>query len=169
MDKPLVNRVAASGLITLKLEDYFPQEEMAHFDLKGYLFMEMVLKEKDFREALKQHDWEQYAGKTLLVYCSADAIIPVWAYMLVAANAKPFVSRVFQGEEQDFLKLHYQEVINGFELDEYQDKRIVVKGCSEKPVPPAAYLAATEKLQAVAKSIMYGEPCSTVPVYKKPR
>lgn len=131
--------------------------------------MEMVLKEKDFRAAMKAHDWEQYAGKTLLVYCSADAIIPVWAYMLVAANAGPFASNVYQGDQTDFLRGHYQNVIAEFDLAEYSDKRIVVKGCSEKPVPASAYLAVTEKLRPVAKSIMYGEPCSTVPVYKKPR
>lgn len=168
-DKPLVNRVAASGLITINLESYYPTQEIAHFDLKDYLFMELILKEKDFRAALKEHDWDQYEGKILLVYCSADAIIPVWAYMLVAAKAGGITHEVFQGSQDDYLRQHFQRTIDAFELADYQDKRLVIKGCSDKPVPASAYLAVTDRLKPVAKSIMYGEPCSTVPVYKKPR
>lgn len=168
-DKPLVNRVAQSGLITLNLEEHFPSAEMVDFDLKDYLFMELILKEKDFRAALKEHDWTQYEGKVLLVFCSTDAIIPVWAYMLVATYAQPYATAIYQGTQEEYLKQYYEQVVSTFPVNEYEDKRIVIKGCSDKPVPPAAYLALTRALRPFAKSIMYGEPCSTVPIYKKPR
>lgn len=167
--KPLVNRVANSGLITLNLEDYFPKAEVVVFDLKDYLFMELILKEKDFRAALKAHDWAQYEGKILLVYCSTDAIIPVWAYMLVSAYAAPYAAEIFQGDAETFYKTHYSKVIAAIDGEEYAQKRIVIKGCSDKPVPAAAYLDLTRKLQPYAQSIMYGEPCSTVPIFKRPR
>ena len=165
----LVNRVASSKLITLKLEDHYPTAAFAHFDLKDYLFMELILKEKDFRAAIKEHDFTQYDGQILLVYCSADAIIPNWAYMLVAAAAAPYVSDVYQGTEKDYLRDHFRRVIDGFDPEVYRDKRIVVKGCGEREVPASAYLDITAKLRPVAKSVMFGEPCSTVPVYKAPR
>jgi hypothetical protein len=168
-DRPLVNRVANSGLITIKLEDYYPKGELAHFDLKDYLFMELILKEKDFRTALEEHDWSQYVGKHLLVYCSADAIIPVWAYMLVASKASGQAESVFQGNEAAFMQQYFQRAIDAMNPADYADKRLVIKGCSDLPVPASAYLGITAKMQPVAKSIMYGEPCSTVPVYKKPR
>ena len=167
--EPLVNRVANSGLITLNLEDYFPKQEIATFDLKGFLFMEMILKEKDFRAALKEHDWTQYEGKILTVFCSADAIIPVWAYMLVATYAEPLAIDIFQGTEEEYLKAVYRGVLKDMDFSQYEAKRIVIKGCSNKPVPPAAYLALTTKLRPFAQSIMYGEPCSTVPIFKRPR
>jgi hypothetical protein len=167
MDTTLVNRVAQSGLITINLEHFFPKGELAHFDLKNYLFMELILKEKDFREALKSHDWTQYDGKNLLVYCSTDAIIPVWAYMLVAAYASPLAREIFQGDEESFYKAHYFNYIAQLDASEYAGQRIVIKGCSDLPVPPAAYLELTKKLTPIAQSIMYGEPCSTVPIYKK--
>ncbi len=169
VDKPLVNRVAASGLITLKLEDFFPKEELVTFDLKDYLFMELILKEKDFRVALVEHDWQQYEGKNLVVFCSADAIIPVWAYMLVTVYAAPFAKNIFQGTADEFYKMVFQQALATIDEKEYEDKRIVIKGCSNKPVPPSAYVELTRKLQPYAKSIMYGEPCSTVPIYKKKR
>ena len=168
-DKPLVNRVANSGLVTINLEEHFPAAERVIFDLKDYLFMELILKEKDFRAALKEHDWAQYAGKQLLVYCSTDAIIPVWAYMLVATYAEPHAAGVFQGTEAEFLKAHYHTVIAGIDGAAYTDQRIVIKGCSEQPVPPEAYVALTAKLRPHARTLMYGEPCSTVPIYKRPR
>ncbi|MCB0522846.1 MAG: DUF2480 family protein [Lewinellaceae bacterium] len=165
--QPLVNRVAASGLVTLKLEEFFPQEELALFDLKGFLFMELILKEKDFREALGNHDWSQYEGKNLALFCSADAIIPVWAYMLVTVHAAPFAKDIFQGTPDEFYKHTFQKALDQLDAAQYEDQRIVIKGCSEKPVPPSAYVELTRKLQPFAKSIMYGEPCSTVPIYKK--
>ena len=164
----LVNKVAASGLITLKLEEYWPAEPLVSFDLKDYLFMELILKEKDFREAIKEHDFSQYQDKVLLVYCSADAIIPAWAYMLVAAAAAPYASDIYQGTEEEYLRDHYRAVVRGFDVADYEGQRIVVKGCGDRAVPPAAYLEVTAKLRPVARSIMFGEPCSTVPVYKRP-
>jgi hypothetical protein len=168
-EKPLVNRVAASSLITLDLEKYYPEVNLAHFDIKDYLFKELILREKDFREALKVHDWEQYQGKTLLVYCSSDAIIPIWAYMLVASHATPFTEDLFQGTEEVFLENAYSNIIDALDPAAFEDQRIVIKGCSDKKVPLSAYLNLTQKLQPIAKSILFGEPCSTVPIYKKPK
>lgn len=168
MAETLTNRVAAAGLITLKLEDHWPQQAFAPFDLKDYLFMELILKEKDFRQALKEHDFSQYQDKILLVFCSADAIIPAWAYMLVAVAASPFAADVYQGTEDDFLRDHFRRVADGLDLADFADKRVVVKGCGEKQVPASAYLDVTARLRPVVKSVMYGEPCSTVPVFKRP-
>lgn len=169
IQKPLVNRVASSGLMTINLEDYYPKGETAEFDLKDFLFMEMILKEKDFRESLRNHDWSQYQDKHLLVFCSADAIIPMWAFMLVAAYAEPYTTNIIQGSKAEFLKLSYMKSLSELDYDQYEDKRVVIKGCSDKPVPPFAYAYLTQLLRPKAKSIMFGEPCSTVPVYKKPR
>ena len=164
---PLVNKVAQSGLITFDLEDLYPGAEVASFDLKDYLFMAMILKEKDFREALKAHDWSQYQGKVLAVFCSADAIIPMWAYMLVATYATPYALDVVQATPEQWVEQAFLSQIAGLDLEKFTGKRIVVKGCSEKPVPPAASLAITKRLQPIAQSLFFGEPCSTVPVYKK--
>jgi hypothetical protein len=169
MSEVLVNRVASSNLTTINLEEFFPKGEVVAFDLKPYLFMELILKEKDFREAMKAIDWTQYEGKNLLVFCSADAIIPVWAYMLVAMYAQPFALEIFQGDEENFYKSHYEKAISALDVSNYEGERLVIKGCSSKPVPPSAYLALTKKLRPVAQSIMYGEPCSVVPIYKKPK
>ncbi|MCB0629800.1 MAG: DUF2480 family protein [Saprospiraceae bacterium] len=166
-DSKLVNRVAASGLITIDLTDYLPKTEVAVFDLKDYLFRELILREKDFREAVKVHDWPAYEGKTLLVYCSSDAIIPMWAYMLVATHAAPYATDVFQGDQKTYVHHYLYQKLANLDLDTFTDQRIVIKGCGDQPVPPGAYLEITRLLQPVAKSIMYGEPCSTVPIYKK--
>ena len=169
MDQPLVNRVANSSLKTINLEAHFPPGEIESIDLKDYLYMELILKEKDFRSALNEIDWSQYQGKNLAVHCSTDAIIPVWAWMLVVSKAEPFCNQVYLGNEEDFIQQYYINALAQIDLKEYQDKRIVIKGCSDKPVPPSAYLELTKLLRPVAKSIMYGEPCSTVPIYKKPK
>ncbi|MEM9990443.1 MAG: DUF2480 family protein [Bacteroidota bacterium] len=163
----LVNRVAKSGVVTIKLEEFFPAVEVAVFDLKDYLFMELILKEKDFRAALEEHDWQQYEGKQLVVTCSADAIIPVWAYMLVSVYATPHAVGVFEGTKEEFYKHAFAMALRELDGAEYTDKRVVIKGCSEKPVPVAAYVQLTSLLRPYAKRIMYGEPCSTVPLYKK--
>ncbi|MBC6994879.1 DUF2480 family protein [Neolewinella lacunae] len=164
----LVNKVANSRLVTLKLEDYWPAAPFAVFDLKDHLFMELILKEKDFREAVGAHDFSQYRDKILLVYCSADAIIPAWAYMLVAAAASPFAADIYQGTEEEYLRAHFHRAIAGLDAQAFEGERVVIKGCGEKAVPASAYLDITAKLRPVVKSIMYGEPCSTVPVYKEP-
>jgi hypothetical protein len=168
-DKPLINRVANSGIQVINLEDYYPQAPIVTFDLKDYLFMELILKEKDFREALKNLDWSQYDGKIVLVHCSSDAIIPVWAYMLVASHLDGHASVIFQGTHDAYLRHHYEKVIGDMDLAPYQEGRVVIKGCSNKPVPPSAYATITARLKHFAQSIMYGEPCSTVPIFKRPR
>jgi len=168
-DKPLINRVANSSIKVFNLENYYPETAFADFDLKPYLFKELILKEKDFRTSLKEHDWSQYQGKIVLVYNSNDAIIPVWAYMLVASYLSDTAAEVFQGEKTEYLKNHYIQVVNKINGADYQDDRVVIKGCSNKPVPPSAYAAITKHLKPFAQSIMYGEPCSTVPIFKRPR
>lgn len=168
-DSPIVNRVANSGLITINLESFFPTTQLVEFDLKDYLFKELILKEKDFRMALKTHHWEQYKGHVVCVFCSTDAIIPQWAYMLVAAKVAEIESTVFYGNKKNFIDAFYRDYLSHIDYNEYEGKRVVIKGCSHKPVPTSAYVLLTAKLQPLAQSIMYGEPCSTVPVFKRPR
>ena len=164
----IVNKVAESGIITLDLAPYVHIDNIAVFDLKPFLFMEMILKEKDYRAALQSHDWLQYDHKDVAVTCSVDAIIPVWAYMLAASYLQPLTASVFFGTADELAKVLIQQRINQLDVLEYIDKRVVIKGCGDTPVPEAAYLAVTYRLRPVVKSLMYGEPCSTVPVYKKP-
>lgn len=168
MEKPLVNRIAESGIITFNLEEYFPQQEIVTIDLKDYLFQGLILREKEFRQTLKDTDWSKHAEKIVCVYCSTDAIIPVWAYMLLATYVSPVAYRFFVGTKEEFLKAHYYDTLSQLDPLAYEHGRIVIKGCSNKPVPPAAYAYLTEILRPVAKSVMYGEPCSTVPIYKRP-
>lgn len=166
---PLVNRVAQSGLITLNLEDFYPREPLEVIDLKDYLFQGLILREKEYREQLKTVDWPALAGKHLVVHCSTDAIIPVWAYMLVTALATPQALSVTLCHPDEFPALYYQKALADFDASRYAGERIVIKGCSDHPVPPFAYALLTAKLQPVAQSIMFGEPCSTVPIFKRPR
>lgn len=167
MNDPIVNKVAESGLITLDLETYYPKDEIVVFDLKNFLFMELILKEKDFRQSLQQLDWQSYAGKVVAVTCSADAIIPVWAYMLVVSYLQPIAADVILGDEATARRQLFLKNIDAIKDEEFEDKRIVVKGCGDLPIGEYAYMEITKKLRPLAKSIMYGEPCSTVPVYKK--
>jgi len=169
MDKPLINRVANSSLKVINLENYYPKHEIKPFDLKPFLFKELILKEKDFRKALKEHDWESYEGCIVVVFNSNDAIIPVWAYMLVSAYLTDKAYEVFQGTQAEYLSLHYNKILDGLSLEDYAEERVVIKGCSEKAVPPSAYARLTSLLKPFAQSIMYGEPCSTVPIFKRPR
>lgn len=165
----IVNKVAQSGIITLDLVNYLPeQENFADFDLKPFLFKEMILKEKDFRASMKEHDWAQYKDKNIAVHCSVDAIVPVWAYMLVTSYLEQHASAVYFGTTDELYKKQVAEAINKINTEEYTDKRVVLKGCGDKEVPAIAYVAATEILKPVVKSLMYGEPCSTVPIYKQP-
>ncbi|GAA4465099.1 DUF2480 family protein [Nemorincola caseinilytica] len=163
----IINKVAESGIITLDLAPYLPTSEVVAFDLKPFLFREMILREKDYRTALQAVDWQQYTGKHVAVFCSTDAIIPVWAYMLAASYLQPVASSVFHGTPDELTKHLLNKNIDAIPLDEYTDKRVVIKGCGDTPIPDAAYLAVTAHLRPVVKSLMYGEPCSTVPVYKK--
>lgn len=163
----LTNRVAQSGLRTIDLEDFSPKQAIAQFDLKDYLFQGLVLREKDFREALTQHDWTQYTGKTLLVFSSTDVIIPAWAPMLVTSHALPFAEDIFFGDHMMYLEDHYRRAIQHMEIADLVDGRVVIKGCGNSIVPPGAYLELVKRLQPVVRSLMFGEPCSTVPVFKK--
>lgn len=167
MSDLIVNKVANSGLITLDLETYLPKEAIVSFDLKDHLFMGLILKEKDFREALKGTDWQHYADKYVAVMCSADAIIPMWAYMLVVTYLQPVAKDIYVGTVAEMQKHLFLKNLNAIDVQELQDQRIVVKGCGDVAIDSYAYGEITKLLVPVVKSIMYGEPCSTVPVYKK--
>lgn len=167
MSDEIVNKVAQSQLVTIDLEAYYPKEEIVLFDLKPHLFMELILKEKEFRAALQNLDWSTYQQKVVAVTCTADAVIPMWAYMLVASYLQPVAKDIIYGNEQTALQQLFLQNINAINIDEFADKRIVVKGCGDMPIGEFAYLAITKRLLPLVKSIMYGEPCSTVPIYKK--
>jgi len=168
MSEPFVNKVAESGLITLDLEKYYPKGETAVFDLKDHLFMGLILKEKDFREALKKLDWSVYQDKNVALTCSADAIIPVWAWMLAVSYLQPVAKEVVMGDEKELHRSLYLKNIDAIDINEFAGQRVVIKGCGETPIADYVYMEITKKLRPVVRSIMYGEPCSTVPVYKKP-
>lgn len=163
----ILNRVEASGLVTIDLETFYPKEPVEAFDLKDYLFRGLIVREKEYREALKQTNWQQYEQKHIAVYCSTDAIIPVWAYMLAATYLQPVAKSVGLGSASQRIEQLILSNLQALDPAAYVDKRVVIKGCGEVKIPDSAYLAITALLQPVVKSIMYGEPCSTVPVYKK--
>lgn len=167
MSETFINKVTESALITLNLEEYYPKAKIEVFDIKSYLFMGLILKEKDFREALKNLDITVYEGKYVAITCSADAIIPMWAYMLIGSLLQPVATDLYYGTEEQFRQHLLLQAIAALPASEYEDKRVVIKGCGELPISEAAYLAATKLLRPVVKSIMYGEPCSTVPIFKK--
>jgi len=162
----IINKVAESGIITLNLETFLPQEEII-FDLKPFLFMELILKEKDYRAALLTHDWTLYKDKDVILTCSADAIIPVWAYMLAASYLQSVAKRIVMGTPEQGRKELLLDAIKELDPSHYTDQRVVIKGCGDIPIPDEAYAMITAKLKPFVKSIMYGEPCSTVPIYKK--
>jgi len=161
------NRVAESELITLDLKTFLPQEQPVLFDLSNFLYKGLILKEKDYREALTKTDWEVFSQKIVLIHCSADVIIPVWAYMLAAVYLKPVAREIFFDNAEGWKEKMLLKKINDLETDHFKDKRVVIKGCGEEKIPDSAYFEITSKLLAVVKTILYGEPCSTVPVYKK--
>lgn len=167
MSDVFVNKVAASGIQTLDLETLLPAEAVEIFDLKDHLFMGLILKEKDFREALKNLDWNHYQDKAVAITCSVDAIIPVWAYMLVSTYLQPVANQIYVGTAAELQKHLFLKNIAALDVQPYVDQRVVVKGCGDVAIEPYAYAAITAALRPVAKSVMYGEPCSTVPVYKK--
>ena len=167
MSEVFVNKVAASGILTLDLEKYLPTGEVATFDLKDHLFMGLILKEKDFREALKNLDWTQYQDKYVAITCSVDAIIPVWAYMLVTTYLQPVAKDVYVGTAAEMQKHLFLKSLESIDVTEFTDQRVVIKGCGEVTIDAFAYAEITKRLRPTVKSIMYGEPCSTVPVYKK--
>ncbi len=167
MSETFINKVAESGLISLDLAQFIPNNEIVVFDIKPFLFMELILKEKDFRSSLNTIEWSQYQDKIVGIFCSTDAIIPMWANMLIVSNLSPFAKSVYFGNESTIRDLVLLEAIQKIDASVFADQRIVVKGCGDMPIGESAYIAITQKLRPVAKSIMYGEPCSTVPVYKK--
>jgi hypothetical protein len=167
MSEPIINKVAESGLVSLDLAQYIPTTEIVLFDIKQFLFMELILKEKDFRAALLNADLTIYQDKIVGIYCSVDAIIPMWANMLIASALQPFAKAIYFGDENKVREQVLLEAIASISSADFIDQRVVVKGCGETPISESAYISITNKLKPVVKSIMYGEPCSTVPVYKK--
>ena len=163
----IVNKVANSGLVTLNLEEYFHKGERIVYDIKDNLFHGLILKEQDFRTFIKEHNWEQYAGKNIAITCSADAIVPTWAYMLLANRMKPFANEVVFGSLETLETVLFTKALSKIKIDSFAGERVVIKGCADIEVPVSAYVEITALLTPVVKSIMYGEPCSTVPIYKR--
>jgi len=161
------NKVANSGLITLSLEDFYPKGQRMELDIADWLYERMILREKDFRGQVKNHNWSQYQGAYVAVYCSEDAIIPQWAYMLLGTALEPHAKKIVYGSTKMLETILLEEAFNQADLEQYRDKRLIIKGCSDLPIPPQAYLSLTTRLKPIAKSIMYGEACSTVPIYKR--
>ena len=166
MSEEIINRVSKSKLKTFDLEEIYPEGKRVLFDIKDWLFQELILKEIDFRKSVKNHDWSQYKKSFVAVYCSVDAIIPSWALMLVASELMPFANKVVIGDLQLLETAVYQELISFLDFKEFEDAPVIIKGCANKPIPNSAYAFLIEKLQPIAKSIMFGEACSTVPLYK---
>ncbi len=167
MENIIINKVAESSILSFDLETYYPEGETAIFDLKEYLFRGLILREKEFRTALLQFDWDVYRDKNVALTCSADAIIPMWAYMLVTANLQPIAKQVFFGDEKTLVNNLFIKNLAQVNGEEFTDKRVVIKGCGDKVIPEAAYVEITNKLRPYVKSLMYGEPCSTVPIFKR--
>ena len=167
MPDEIINRVANSKLVTFNLEDYYPEGKRHQIDIKDWLFDGFFLKEKDFRTYVSIQDWTQYKDGFVALYCSTDAIIPTWAYMLVQTQLQPFAKKVVLGDLEQLESSLYQAIIEDLDVSEFEDKPVIIKGCSNKPVPPNAYVWATAKIQEVAKSVMFGEACSSVPLYKR--
>jgi len=166
MAEEIINRVANSKLKTFDLEEIYQKGERVLFDIKDWLFQELILKERDFRVFVKNHDWSQYKNAFVAITCSADAIIPSWAYMLVASEATVFANKVVIGNLETLETAIYQELLSFLDYSEFVDAPVIIKGCADKPIPNSAYAFLIEKLQPIAKSIMFGEACSTVPLYK---
>lgn len=167
IQETIVNKVAQSGLLTVDLADFAPRGERVVYDIKDNLFQGLILREKDFREFVKTHDWQQYEGKYVAITCSADAIVPTWAYMLLANRLEPYAAAIVFGELATLEAVLYEQALEKLDMERYRDQRVVVKGCGDGTTPEFAFVKFTAMLSKVAKSIMYGEPCSTVPVFKR--
>jgi len=167
MSDEIVNRVANSKLITLDLEDFYPEGKRILFDIKDWLYEGLVLREKDFREHIKTHDWSQYKDNYIALMCSTDAIIPAWAFMLISIQLEPYAKKNVLGDLNTLETFIYQDIINNLDLGAYKDKPVIIKGCTKKPVPINAFTIISIKLKPVVKSLMYGEACSSVPLFKK--
>ena len=169
MAEEIINKVAQSGLVSLDLEDFYPAGERRSFDLAPWLYEGLILREKDFRAHVKDHDWTQYENAHVAVFCSADAIVPLWAYMLISSKLQGVAKTVVQGDAEKLESILFRQWMDTHDFSQYEDKRLIIKGCSNKPVPTDAFLEFVHRAQPYAKNIMFGEPCSTVPVYKKKR
>ncbi len=169
MSEEIINRVANSKLVTFDLEDYYPEGKRVLFDISIWLFEGIVLREKDFREQVLNHDWSQYQNKYVALHCSTNAVVPAWAYILVSLHLAPFAKKTVVGDLEILETVLFSEVLSKFDFDEYVDKPVIIKGCAHKPIPENAYVLLAQKLQPVAKSIMYGEACSSVPLFKRSR
>jgi len=167
MEDQIINKVANSPLKTFDLENYYHSGERQTLDIAPWLFNGIILKEKDFRHFVKEHDWPAYEDKNVAIACSVDAIIPNWAYMLVAINLEPYVNMLSYGDLSDLENALFMQALGKVDLEEFKDAKIVVKGCGKYPVPQFAYVEITRLLRPIASSIMFGEPCSTVPLYKR--
>ena len=166
--KPIVNKVAQKALITLDLEDYFPKpEELVSIDLKDFLFKGLILREADFREAVKKTDWSSYKDRYVVIFCSADAVIPMWAYMILSAELSPFARDVAFSSPEHACEIFLYRNLAKLNMEDYKNQRVVVKGCGNRQVPEAAYVQIAQQLSSTARVIMFGEACSTVPVFKK--
>ena len=163
----IINKVAQSGLVTLDPAQFYPKGERVIYDIKDNLFQGLILREKDFREFVKDHDWTQYTGKNVGITCSADAIVPAWAYMLLANRMAPYADEVVFGDTEVLETVLFIKGIENLDAEQYRDQRLVIKGCGDVDVPVSAYVELTKKLTPVVKSLMFGEPCSTVPLYKR--
>jgi len=162
----IINRVSQSKLVTFNLEDYYPKGNRVALDIKDWLFEGLILREKDFRAQLEEFDWSEYKDCYVALSCTTDAIIPGWAYMLIATKLQPYARKIIIGDMEMLESSLYQSVLENLDVSEFSDKPVIIKGCSNKPVPANAYLWATTKIQSVAKSVMYGEACSSVPLFK---
>ncbi len=169
MQGEIINKVANSSLIEINLEDYYDKHERIVYDIKDNLFQEFVLKEKDFRTFVKQHDWSKYQDKNVAIICSTDAIVPTWAYMLLVTHMEPFANVVIYASLDGLEQYLFHRALSKIDLSELQDTKVMIKGCGNYPVPEFAYVEITRLLQPVVSSLMYGEACSAVPVYKKPK
>lgn len=167
MDEEIINRVANSKLVTFDLEEIYPKGERVSFDISQWLMEGIVLRESEFREKAKEHDWSQYQNKYVALFCSTDAIVPGWAYLLLSLHLAPYTKKVTVGSLEELESILFAELLQNLDVSEYADKPVIIKGCAHKPIPQNAYVLLAQKLQAVAKSIMYGEACSSVPLYKK--
>jgi hypothetical protein len=165
----IINKVAGSGIISIDLADFAEPGDRVIFDIKPHLFMEQILKEKEFRAFVKEHDWSGYAGKIVGITCTAEAIVPTWAYMLLALSLEPHAKKVFFANAQQLEDLLFAESLSKLDVSQFRDARVVVKGCGDVPVPVNAYVMLSAKLRPYVKSLMYGEPCSTVPLFKAPK
>lgn len=163
----IINRVANSKLMTFDLEEIYPKGERVSFDISQWLLEGIVLRESDFREKAKEHDWSQYRDTFVALFCSTDAIVPGWAYLLISLHLAPFAEKVTVGNLEELESILFTEILQKTDFSQYADKPVIIKGCAHKPIPQNAYVLLAQKLQPIAKSIMYGEACSSVPLYKK--